>query len=722
MERIRPLLGGVLLALCVATVLIPSEGAADHGTGIPLVMLFLLLAAVWALSECAKRHMELWLGGTGMALLLLIGWHSISALVMAWRGSPRPAFNMLWEWISLGIAFVLIRQLFRAKPECRAVCAVFLALSVSLSVLGIYQYFVIIPQTRGAYTNATTEERQSMRQRAGVHASEGSLSARRFEDRLMSTEPMATFGLPNSLAAFLSPWLIVSLAVVFSPSTRSQEAKSIRLTALFCLLIAATCLMLTKSRTAFIASLLGAGLLFMFQRRGIQPVGWKLFAATGLLVALLLCLPIATGAFDIEVLSEAPKSVLFRIQYWQATWSLIKDYPWLGCGPGNFKDYYLSYKLPHASEEIRDPHNFLLEIWATAGTPAAAAMLAVLGCFAWRVWGNGRSQGVVKTTLSEPSSLEGESTDSTSVSWVYAAAGTGVLIAVIAGLVVDFTLDIVFLLLAFPVAAGTLWQLSGWVRHGRLPVSALSVAIIVLLVNFSASGGISYPGVATGLWLMMAVSLNLTDADRGSTPISLPMWIRVSLAGVIVLLGIACYWTGYQPNLTPGQDRLSAQPSRDRAEDSLRHWLVSPSQARFEEFERHVKQMLNRSCRSVQAHRQVGIWYWTAYSVSRDTAHGDAIQEALSRVVQFYPNSSMVHAEYAWASHLVGDHRGAAAAAVEAARLDEMNPHPELHLDQRRLFEDVPPETVADHPNSTVSEKSAKLWMDQLRTMVIEAP
>lgn len=82
----------------------------------------------------------------------------------------------------------------------------------------------------------------------------------------------------------------------------------------------------------------------------------------------------------------------------------------------------------------------------------------------------------------------------------------------------------------------------------------------------------------------------------------------------------------------------------------------------------------------------------------------------------------MAHAEYAWASHLVGDHRGAAAAAAEAARLDEMNPHPELHLDRRRLFEDVPPETVADHPNSTVSEKSAKLWMDQLRTMVIEAP
>ncbi len=52
---------------------------------------------------------------------------------------------------------------------------------------------------------------------------------------------------------------------------------------------------------------------------------------------------------------------------------MIADHPWLGCGPGNFQDFYTQYKLPEASEEIADPHNFLLEIWATAGTPAATA-------------------------------------------------------------------------------------------------------------------------------------------------------------------------------------------------------------------------------------------------------------------------------------------------------------------------------------------------------------
>ena len=58
---------------------------------------------------------------------------------------------------------------------------------------------------------------------------------------------------------------------------------------------------------------------------------------------------------------------------------MIHDHPWLGCGPGNFGDYYTQYKLPIASEEIKDPHNFLFEVAANAGLPA---LLALRPC--WR--------------------------------------------------------------------------------------------------------------------------------------------------------------------------------------------------------------------------------------------------------------------------------------------------------------------------------------------------
>ena len=63
---------------------------------------------------------------------------------------------------------------------------------------------------------------------------------------------------------------------------------------------------------------------------------------------------------------------------------MIKDHPWLGVGPGNFQDYYTQYKLPTASEEIRDPHNFLLEVWATSGSFALVALCVALLVCGWR--------------------------------------------------------------------------------------------------------------------------------------------------------------------------------------------------------------------------------------------------------------------------------------------------------------------------------------------------
>ncbi len=52
---------------------------------------------------------------------------------------------------------------------------------------------------------------------------------------------------------------------------------------------------------------------------------------------------------------------------------------WLGVGPGNFAAPYLRYKLPEASEEILDPHNLFLEVWATGGFWALLALMAAVG-------------------------------------------------------------------------------------------------------------------------------------------------------------------------------------------------------------------------------------------------------------------------------------------------------------------------------------------------------
>ena len=140
----------------------------------------------------------------------------------------------------------------------------------------------------------------------------------------------------------------------------------------------AACLVLTRSRSGCIAAGVGLVLVWLLVRRRRFRLGWRVPAV----VAVLLAAAVAVGTLHRERLAQASKSFGYRLQYWQSSLEMIADHPWLGCGPGNFQDAYTRYKLPEASEEIADPHNFLLEIWATAGTPAAIAFLAVLGCFA----------------------------------------------------------------------------------------------------------------------------------------------------------------------------------------------------------------------------------------------------------------------------------------------------------------------------------------------------
>ena len=110
----------------------------------------------------------------------------------------------------------------------------------------------------------------------------------------------------------------------------------------------------------------------------------------------LVLLAAKFGYLDLQVLSEAKKSLGYRLEYWQATAAMIRDYPLSGCGVGNFQAYYAKYKLPQSSEMVADPHNFLFEIAATSGLPALA-----LWVFAWLAWFR---QMTVGGAVAEPTS------------------------------------------------------------------------------------------------------------------------------------------------------------------------------------------------------------------------------------------------------------------------------------------------------------------------------
>ncbi len=722
-ELARRVALAALVALLVATPLIPSESAAELGTGTLLIMLWLLLLVVWLVAGLALRQTAFRFGWIDAAVVVFLVLHSLSAIIMAGQGHARPTINMMWQWLSFGVCFLLARQLLRTAAEARAVCAVMLSLAVCLSMLGFYQHFYSMPQLRNEYDR----DPESVLREAGIDLTPGSPERKLFEDRLESTEPTATFALTNSLAGLLASWLVAAVGIGVSARKNTRLRWQTVAGVAVCCLVIGFCLFLTKSRTAVIAVVAGLVFLAWHRWRGGRGIDWRIVAVGGAVFVTLLVGAIAAGSFDLLVLSETPKSALYRIQYWQSTMGMISDYPWFGCGPGNFQQYYATYKLPEASETIADPHNFLLEVWATAGSLVMLTFVSVLLLFAWRLVRRGEGEEVRGQRLEVGSqrsggrdrgeevapvkTVERYSADAPMVGFVYGGAVLGVLLAFPCGMVAGFLPDVALLWMGLPMAVVCAGLLYAWTVRGTMPVWVSAVAAVVLLVNLLAAGGIGFPGVAQNWWLLMAITLGLLDVDRPLKPVP-----RVAAAGagvVAVLLVLAFHQTMYQPvlgrqaSINEGSsyvenrrfdqaeaayaraalaDPYSAEPWMHLASLHQRLAIESLDESRIQPFDHAAEEALKRDRRSHRAFGRLGNMRLELYCVFGDPEQLDRAIEAYRRWVQLYPNNNLAHAQLAWAYSIAGEDQYAAREAQRALELDKLNPHWEKRLSEQQVY------------------------------------
>jgi len=687
-DRLRPWLLAGAIALFVARPLFPSEGTADQGDGLPVVMLWLALAVFWMLDAIGRRRFRLRFGAVDAAVAVLVAWHTLSAVWAVANGSPRPAVNMLWQWIGLGIGYFLARQFLVTKRETRAAVAVMIALVVGIAAYGLYQYAWEMPQTRAAYE----ANPDGMLRDAGMWFPPGSPQRRNFEARLASTEPLATFALTNSLAGLLAPWLVVLVGIGLSRGRRESARTRHWPAVAVCGLTIGACLVLTKSRTGYLATAAGLAVLVLLAYRQRLRIGWKVPLAVAAIVGLIVVGAVASGGLDLPVFSEAPKSVVYRVEYWRSTARIIADHPLLGCGPGNFQGAYTAYKLPQASEEVADPHNFLLEVWATAGTPAMLALVAVLVLF-------------FRKTQNPTGDEPGDETESAgrpdTIRFVYGGALAGMLISVPLGQMTTAPPPLAAVLVALPAATLAVLLLAGWVREGRLPPWLPAVGVGVLLVHLLASGGIGFPGVAGSLWLLLAVGLRGQAARTAA-------W-NVAAGGLVtgVALAVACYATAYGPvvaaqgNLAAARaalaggrtgraveqleaaaaaDPWAAEPHRQLAAIALARWKQTSDDASLARFEHHVAEALRLVPLSSSAWQTAGDWYLDVFAETGQEKHIVRAVEKHRRAVELYPNSPLARAKWAVALDTAEKPAEARREARAALRLDKLTPHADKKL------------------------------------------
>jgi O-antigen ligase/polysaccharide polymerase Wzy-like membrane protein len=690
----KAVLAGIVTALFVTRPLYPSESVASEGDGLPVVMMWLLALMLWAILVARGNLCRVRFGWPDMAMALFVLWHSIAALWAVAYESPRPALNMLWEWLGLGVAFFLARQAFSSAVQRRAVGAVMVALAVVVSLYGLYQYSVELPAARELYEQSSDE----MLRDAGIWYPPGSPGREMLEQRLASLEPMATFALTNSLAGFLAPWAMVALAVSVVLSRRLSVRQRVVIASL--LIPLGLCLLLTKSRSAYLACACGAVAIaaiswggrrtLLRTRRRLLTVGIAAVLIVGAILGAL-----SVGGLDIEVLSEAPKSLGYRLQYWQASAAMIRDLPLFGCGPGSFQHRYTAYKLPEASEEIADPHNFLIEMWATAGTPALLALLAVGVAFLLCVLSpTRRTQDDVQSTGAD----SGES-EASPIFW---GALGGVMLSLPVGAMSAAPPSLLVPLAALPLGGLVLAMLIPWVARGDDSAMLWTLPAMALLVHLLFSGGFAFPGVAVGLWLLLALALNVSAC--GDRPVGSGVGALV-LGGVLALVA-TCFLTGYQPTLVSrtqiqrayageGDPRVLMRkaveadpwaigPREGLADVFHQQWMAAPNAETMRQFDRAVQEALVRAPRAASLRHKFGLAYLECFGRSREKNLLTEAIRMLESAVSLYPNDCRKRADLAEAYLLAGGRDGFQRERAEAIRLDRLTPHLDKKLTEEQ--------------------------------------
>jgi len=499
------------------------------------------------------------------------------------------------------------------------------------------------------------------------------------------------------------------------------------------------CVLLTKSRTALLALGLGVCLLAASRWSVRRLFTWRLLLAVAVIGGLLAG-AIAAGVWDRLVLTETPKSLLYRFQYWQATAAMIADHPWFGCGPGNFQHYYTQYKLPEASESIADPHNLFFEIAATAGVPALLTFVAILVVAAWawrqskacRTAFPGRRDGPEGPSYVTNASAEATSAAPVIATGVYVGSLVGVVLGWFTGFAFGMTPDAGLLVCGLPTGVLLVVALHPWTIRGQMPAAAPCIALLVLTVNLLAAGGISFAGIAPSWWLLLAVAVNSTEAANPRRRLP-PVGIGVISAGALSLVAV-CFLTLYAPVLrcrakldeglallrasrfaeaqavlreSAEADPYSADPWVNLA--TLYHGVAldSGTAEALSRFETALAEALRRNPHAHTLHREVGDWRLALFARWGDRRQWDEAIGAYTEALRLYPNHAYGHAQLAWAYHLGGNAESARGEATQALRLDTLNPHREKKLSQQRLYD--PASKTAEPP------ENAEQTMQRLR-------
>jgi len=556
-----------LAVLFVLSLWKPSDTAVSIGFGdsiwhIGLSLLGFLSAAIYAASlgrfGSSQRYKLLWL-----LIALVVLWHAMATGYSMGKSNLKNSIYGFWQSTSMWLLLPTIAILVRTPQSAARLLKLWWVLAVFALFWGFWEYGVIQPAQRAELA----KDRLGFLQRNKIDPD--SSAAVLIVNRIESTEVLSLFALANSYAGFLVALWPLWLGWMLQGFRDRRDAKEsgdsranawidrgVWLIPLVLVLATALALLLTKSRTAWLATGVSTILAFALDPVLRGDLSRWIRSNPLLIVGVLVVLLAVFGgvyALDPLIFQEAGKSLSYRMEYWNGAWELIGLQPVYGYGSLNFQPTYLQVKKITASETPADPHNFLLELahsggWILLGLTFVLLLMLCMCGLRQRLVGSG------SLYYAEESQAGGADQG-----WVKSFRASAILSGVLVFAYAFFTSGDQELI-GTALAIIACLAVASWFNTQRASASVQSlvlkqpvlllVSFLGVMVHFLASGGWMFPGtmiapmVAMGLWLAGSKWLDAPEASASlskavSKPSSWSRWQGPAIASLILVL-----WAG----------------------------------------------------------------------------------------------------------------------------------------------------------------------------------
>ncbi|HSV14354.1 MAG TPA: O-antigen ligase family protein, partial [Tepidisphaeraceae bacterium] len=405
----------------------PGGTAFPRAPGPATSLIMDLLATLPALLVLARRSIDkdfrLTPRWSHLPMLALGAWVMLST---TWASDTFAALVHASNWLA-GLALMwAFSQLVRSWVRLRIVASVGFGLLLVLVAQSVLYRVIEVPETI-RYWNTNRDALLKER-----NWEPGSFQARQFEHKITSGELPGFFASPNTFAAVGVMLLFVSAGIGVQKTRDGDGAAWLALSAV-AIAAAGWVIVEARSKTAGATPVLGVSMLLAIAlwhdrlRRHATPFYWLGVAAFFLAAAAI----VGHGLYHHGLFpGHFSNSLDFRWKYWMAAAQIFKQHPIRGVGWDSFGQYYLAARLPEASEEVKDPHNFLVRVFVETGMVGGVLVIAWMLRLWWELTRPSND-------TNQPST---ESCGSATVGAILWIAVLGITISVIAN--VDFTQSI----------------------------------------------------------------------------------------------------------------------------------------------------------------------------------------------------------------------------------------------------------------------------------------